>query len=63
MCHDGYNPNRKASIPKSEPKKSGISSWKGCKLDKCPYDKEHGYCETCDYLIREGDPDRSYNDK
>ncbi len=29
-----------------------IDEWAGCKADKCPYGKEYGDCDTCNYLIR-----------
>lgn len=29
-----------------------INEWAGCSAEKCPYDKEHGDCEYCKYLIR-----------
>lgn len=32
-----------------------IEDWQGCKAKKCPYDKEHGNCEYCQYLLRKCD--------
>ena len=32
-----------------------VEDWKGCKAKKCPYDKEHGNCEYCQYLVRKAE--------
>ena len=32
-----------------------VEDWQGCKAKKCPYDKEHGNCEYCQYLVRKCD--------
>lgn len=29
--------------------------WTGCMLNKCPYGKEYGDCDTCEHLIRKSD--------
>lgn len=32
--------------------RKGVEDWIGCRLDKCPYGKEYGDCDTCEHLIR-----------
>lgn len=35
-----------------------MEEWKGCELEKCPYGKEYGDCDTCIHLITKTDIDK-----